>query len=643
MTSPSPFREALARWIAIVPVAFLAVVIVGLNVVIDPSAYDVSQLPRLLVLSALLLVLLPLALLVPAVASRLDTSVLREPIVVASAVALLVSTASLAFATNVSAGWTDIFRSLAAVGVLCMACLLLPLDRDWRQRVVQTLVLAAAVAVAIGTSETLTRCGFGLHGRRTMEVVTGRMSNVNLYAGLLALLLPWCLGGTALLAGGWRWLSIATAGSTLALIVMLQSRAAWLAVLVSAAVAGATALACHDRLAVSRNLRRSLAAAFLGGAAAIGGVAALTGSDTPLGRLLQTTIVTRPHQAAGPTDGGRMMIWGVTARMIADHPLTGVGAGNFTIRLHDYYGGDLDFANLSSDNWIQPHNDFLWVAAEKGLPGLVAFAAIFVAALLAVRAVLRSGSPSEARLALVCLMALVAYLVFSCVDFPLDRITHQVHLAILLAVIALGKHAVRPASMRPVPLPGWLVVPPVAAALALGVTYAQAALDQERQVMIARQAGQAGDWKTMRAAARAGATPWKSLDPLATPIAFLEGMAEMRLGRREEATVCLERAFAVNPSRMYITNNLAALYAEAGRFDDAIPLFAAAADRYPDRLEPRHNLAGCLIDAGRFAEAVDVIETVPEEYRTEPLQEMLAFAREQLAAEAGEAPKSDAL
>lgn len=637
MTFPPPFHPAAARWIAIVPVAFLAVVLLGLNVVIDPAAYDVSQLPRLLVLSAFLLALLPLVLLVPAVSSRIDTAVFREPVVVASLVSLLVVTAAVAFATNVSAGWTDVFRTLAAVVVLCMACLLLPLDRDWRRRVVEAMVLAAAVAVAIGGYETLTRCGLGFHGRRAMEVVTGRMSNVNLYAGLLAMLLPWCLGGCVLLAGGWRGFSAATTFGTLVVIVSVQSRAAWLSVLVSAAVAGTAALVCHDRLAVSRSLRRGLAAAFLGGAAVVGGAAWLTGSETPLGRLLQTTLVTRPHQAAGPSDGGRTMIWAATARMIADHPLTGVGTGNFTVRLHEYYGGDdLDFANLSSDNWIQPHNDFLWVASEKGLPGLVAFTAIFVAALLAIRDLLRSGSTSEARLALACLMSLVAYLVFSCVDFPLDRVTHQVHLAILLAVITVGKHAVRPASTRPVRLPGWLVVPPIAAALALGVAYAQAALEQERQIMIARRAGQAGDWETMRGAARAAATQWKSLDPLATPVAFLEGMAEMRLGRRDEATACLERAFVANPNRMYIVNNLAALYAEAGRFADAIPLFAATADRYPDRLEPRHNLAGCLIDAGRFAEAVGVIETVPEEYRTGPLREMLAFARDRLAADPGD-------
>jgi thioredoxin-like negative regulator of GroEL len=91
---------------------------------------------------------------------------------------------------------------------------------------------------------------------------------------------------------------------------------------------------------------------------------------------------------------------------------------------------------------------------------------------------------------------------------------------------------------------------------------------------------------------------------------------------------------------MYVVNNLAALYAEAGRFDEAIPLFALAADRYPDRIEPRHNLAGCLIDAGRLAEAVAVIEDIPEELRPEPMRKMLEYARRRMADEspAGPAP-----
>ncbi len=631
--TPSLIRRAGAWLPAVAPVVLLAACGVGLHVVVDRSAYDESQLPRLLVLSVMLLVAVPFVLTAPAVARRLDTSILREPVAAAFALYLVACVASLTVAENVTAGFTDVFRTLGSFLVFCLACLLLPLDRDWRSRVVQALVIAAAVTAAVGIWELGTRLGPGMHGRRAMEVVTGRMSNVNLYAGLLAMLLPWCVGGTLLLAGGWRWFAGVTAVATAGMILAVQSRAAWLAFVVAAFVVAVVALAAWRRLALTPGLRRSLAAVVVTGVASVVGLAAVTGTDTAVGRFLHSTLVARPHQAGGPTDGGRTMIWGVTTRMIADHPLTGVGAGNFTVRLHEYYGDDLDFAALPSDNWIQPHDDFLWVAAEKGLPGLAVFVAIFVAAAAAIRTVLVGGGPADARLAVVCVAALVAYLVFSCVDFPLDRVTHQVQLAILLAVITLLTHGVRPASTAPLPLPGWLVAPPLAAALAVGIAYSAAALDQEREVIAARRACRDGDWHAMLAAARRATTPWKSLDPLATPVAFLEGMARLQLGDLDAATDCLERAFAANPNRMYVVNNLAAVYAEQDRFSDAIPLFAVAAERYPDRIELRHNLAACLVEAGRFAEAVHVIESVPEELRPEALEAMLTYAREQLAAQ----------
>jgi len=615
----------------LVPTTLLVLLLVGLGVVVDSSAYDVSQMPRLLVLSALLAGFVPLVLATPAIARRLDTSVLREPVVVAAAAYLLSTAVSLAVAINVTAGYTDLFRTLAAFLVLATACLVLPLDRDWRTTVLKAFVLAAAMHAAVGISETLTLLGPGLHGRRAMEVVTGRLSNVNLHAGLLAMLLPWCLGGLTLPARGWRWFSAAATLATTTMLVLLQSRSAWLATATAATVTMLVASALYAKLGLPRIARRMLLAAFLAGAGVVVGAVVGSTTDTPLGASLRATFVHRPHQAGGPADGGRTMIWGITTQMIFDHPLLGVGAGNFTVRLHEYLSGsDLDFSNLASDNWIQPHDDFLWVFAEKGLPGIVSFAAIVVAALLAIRTALRAGTAVEARLALVCLGAFVAYLVFSGFDFPLDRVTFQIHLAILLAVITLQKHALTPASSAPLPLPAWLVVPPVVAGLVLGATYAAAALAQEREVIAARRAARAGDWPAMLAASQRATTPWKTLDPLATPVAFLEGMARMRLGDRAAATACLERALEANPNRMYVVNNLAAAYAEAGRFDDAIPLFALAADRYPDRLEPRHNLAACLVDAGRFAEAVAVIEDIPEALRPEPMREMLDHARGQL-------------
>jgi O-antigen ligase len=540
-------------------------------------------------------------------------------------------------ALNPSAGWVDLFGTLASFLVLCLGVLLMPRVGDWRERLLQVAAIATLVTVVVGGWPLLPLVADGWPSRRSVEEATleGMMSNVNLLAGYLLLLVPWCGCGVSLLAGGWRL--AAGGGGLLAttLLLVLQSRAAWIGAAAAGAVTVATLMRHRRELAVSPGVWRLLAAMTVAAGVAGIGIAGLMLTDSPSGAALRTGLVHRPHQAAGPSDGGRSLVWSITASMIADHPLIGIGAGNFPVRFHEYIGADrqdlpTDFSRLSSDNWIQPHNDVLRVFAERGILGGIPFLAVFGFTLLAIRRVLLdSPSAADARLATASLAAIVGVVVFSCFDFPLSRISHQVVLAVHLAVVVLLKHAIRPASTRPLSLPCWLVMPPLLAAVALGLVATAAAWRQEAWVMAARRAEHDGDWHRMRDAARQAATPWKTLDPLAVPVAFLEGSAELRLGDLPAATACFEQALAANPNRLYILQNLGAAYAEAGRFDDAIAAFTVAAERYPYRVEVRHNLAAALIDAGRYSDAIAVIEDVPAEFRTPGMQEALEYAREQ--------------
>jgi Flp pilus assembly protein TadD len=451
-----------------------------------------------------------------------------------------------------------------------------------------------------------------------------------------------------ILRNGWRALAGGAALALVALVVVLQSRAAWLAVLAGFVTAGYAVLLWPRTFGLSARVRLRLAAAAVSVALAAATAIAVAPEDNPLVRRFRSIFATVCATAAPadepPPDGGRLMVWGITARMIGDHPLAGVGAGNFTVRLHEYFGDeDLDFSEIDT-NWLQPHNDFLWVAAEKGLPGLVSFLGCMVAALVAAGIVLRSAaSPVDRWLTLAATSALVSFLVLACFDFPLERINHQVHLAVMLAVVTTVKHRVRPAAWTQ---PGaaaatavsgrfagrrLVVLVPLAAVLSLGVAYALAALRQEREVIVARRSWREGRWDDVVAASRRGKTSWKTLDPLASPVVFLEGMARARLGDVEGAIACLEAARVQNPNRMYVINNLGILYARTGRFEDAIGCFTLAARRYPHRIEPFNNLANCLVETGRAAEAVALLEQIPEAARTDAVRANLAHARESAA------------
>jgi Flp pilus assembly protein TadD len=303
------------------------------------------------------------------------------------------------------------------------------------------------------------------------------------------------------------------------------------------------------------------------------------------------------------------------------------------------------------------------VFSEKGLPGILLFAGIFVAAARALGRVLvaaplpPAGSPPAASapaasaataaapatggvaadrwLALAAATGLASYVTLSCFDFPLERITHQVSLAMLLAVTTVVTRAARPAKPARAaggPLAVAALAGPAIVALALAAVYATAGLRQEKDVIAQRRAWRDGDYEGVLAASRRADTPWKTLDPYASPVAFLEGMAHVQLGRRAEGVAALERAMDQNPNRMYVANNLAIQYLGAGRIDEAMQLFAMLCDAYPHRVEPLNNLAGCLIEAGRFADAATVLEQIPAELRTDVIRGNIAYARAQAAA-----------
>jgi len=621
--------------------AFFGFALVILNCLTDNAALDTTLIPRLLAVLAFLLVSV-VVVSVPRISRLLDFTVLGEPIILLFAGYLLVTCGSLLVAVNVSAGLTDVFRTLATFLTLCLSCLLLPIVPRWQEQLLRVVVVAGLVGIAVGGYEIVTELGLGIHGRRAMEQITGLMSSVNLYAGILSLILPWCLGGVVLLRGVWRGLAAVAAIAILVIILLLQSRAAWLAVLAAAVVAVGVLLLTPARFGLSRRARNGLAAVCLSGLIAFAGGIATAPADNFFAQRFRSIFVESSNTAGLPREGGRLMIWGITSQMIADHPLTGVGAGNFTVRLHEYFGGDdLDFSNVHT-NWVQPHNDFLWVFSEKGVLGIALFAGCFVAALAAIRMLLRSDRLAADRwLTLVVLMGLVSYLTLSSFDFPLERINHQVFLALLLAVVTLLKHAEQPAAGsfpvggaawlgRPVVMP--VIVAVIVAALGLGIAYSLAALQQEKDVCVARRACAEGKWEEMLAAARRARTPWKTLDPLVSPVAFLEGMAHVQLGHVPEGIACLEQAQIDNPNRMYVINNLGILYASTGRFDEAIECFSLAANRYPHRVEPFNNLASCLLETGRPAEALELLEQIPEELRNDGIRSNLAQARVQAAA-----------
>ena len=84
-----------------------------------------------------------------------------------------------------------------------------------------------------------------------------------------------------------------------------------------------------------------------------------------------------------------------------DHPVLGVGRGNWEYRYPLYAGGEHININAAPR---RPHNDLLWIVSETGIVGLGFYLALLIASFIAGIAAVRHGS-AEDRLMALSLMA----------------------------------------------------------------------------------------------------------------------------------------------------------------------------------------------------------------------------------------------
>ena len=601
--------ETKIRSVPRITAAFLCFLLCVLALIRDPNALDSGQVPRLLVLNIGLLVALA-AFLLPSVRRNLDWAALENRVVFAFAGYVVTVWMSLLVALNPSAGLLDASRSAAALIVLCLCVILFASSPEWRIWLARSATLAGLASGMIGLFQCYQCAVWNAPTRRWLQGISGLMGNVNLFAGYLLLLLPFCLAGVVLLRGAWRWGAFLATVNALFLIVLLQGRSAWMG---AAAVIAVFFFAIFLRpgfFGFGKRTRFLIVAAVALSIIALIFFVKFSPPENPLASRMRAAF----SEDIRFSDGGRLMIWRETFKMFADHFPFGVGAGNFTIHLQGYReGGGLDFSQIDS-NWNQPHNDYLWILAEKGVFGFLAFIlAVILAAVGGVRLIFQSRSREESWIATAALAGLVGYLVDSFFSFPLERVNHQTALAVILAALATA-----PANQKVMGFSrgGWKI--PIFAAsafviLGIGIIITSVSLKQEYQVALARQAMSQGHWNTMQKHAQMARTPLRTLDTYAVPVSFLEGFAFMKQGRVDAAISLFKLADRENPDRFYILNNLAIMYAVRGEKHKADELFQRLGRLYPEHPEAACNLALFLLNQGKENEALQLIERIPRD------------------------------
>ncbi|MCX6271860.1 MAG: O-antigen ligase family protein, partial [Bacteroidetes bacterium] len=134
----------------------------------------------------------------------------------------------------------------------------------------------------------------------------------------------------------------------------------------------------------------------------------------------------------------RLRLWDNSVRMAEENVFLGVGAGNWQVNFPKYGLDkfDVNDVKIGMTTYQRPHNDFLWVLCETGIFGGISYLLIFVVILIYLFKLYKNVQDQENIYFYSSFYAaIVGYLLIAFVDFPMERIEHQLLLYLIFSII----------------------------------------------------------------------------------------------------------------------------------------------------------------------------------------------------------------
>ena len=593
---------------------WLVVAVLIIPLIYWRAAIDPVLVPRFLILSGLSLCFM-VCLIVPTY--RPSTSSLCA-VAGAPVLTLLLylgfGALSLVTAVNPAEGVFALARGVLTVTFLAISAIMLMDSRRGLPVLAKVTAMAASIHAIVGICQFYGMAFNEIPGHGIMH---STMANRNLYASGLLLMLPMLLFGVATLHGRWRIVSSCVLGLSLAAIGLTQTRAVWLALIVAIVTAG-TLLAANRRTPGHVLARHRWIA--------IAGTLIACTALWPVSRAVVGDAFDKTNRAVS-TSRERLLLWEKTAAMIAEHPVLGVGLGNWRILIPKY--GTEGLSSEKGDVHFQrPHNDLLWVLAETGIGGFLAYLGFFAVMVRYCVVIHRDPRATEAAkvLAVAAVAGIAGYLTIAMFSYPLERVVHTIHLTLLCAAVVATYHAsglrpTRPIRGRAVPL---VAVVALAGCLALGWIRLNAEVHTKR----ALAAREDGAWQQVIEEIDRGMVSVASLDPMGTPLSWYRGVALYSLGRQKEALRAFEAAAIDHPYHLHVLNNIGTCHEVLGAHDEALRYYnmaLAISSRFEVTVK---NIAAVHFGLRRFEEAYRVLRAGrPDRWNADFWEDLLIAER----------------
>ncbi len=359
----------------------------------------------------------------------------------------------------------------------------------------------------------------------------GLMMQRNTWAAAHFFVIPFCY--YAIKERFWRKLSIVVMILMVTNIILLSSRSAMLALIVS----GLTIMIINRKLRpyvlVAGSISILLILYFLGD------------------RILKDdSVYTRTEQ------------WKYTLSMIRQNPC-GVGAGNWWIVFPRYASG-IDYSGAFIKEVFRfCHNDFLWVWSETGFGGIICYLGMFLFAIYS----------AWKKKAIYLVVALVGYMSLAFFTAPNER-----PFSSLMAVTFIAMSC----DMKPIRQPRILLSALIFTTIVFGYRFRAACWNKKLRATT--------DYYLISEATQEGYSVFSTVDTEAHPWHWWHGMANLNMGRYNIAVASLQKAYEYNPYCVQVLNGMGIMHGVLGDYKNSIGYFEDALEICPKYIEARTNM-----------------------------------------------------
>lgn len=330
----------------------------------------------------------------------------------------------------------------------------------------------------------------------------------------------------------------------------------------------------------------------------------------------------------------RKYFWRKCWEMMWDNPLWGVGPGNYRVVV-PRYGFYEPYPWFSSGAEVfvpdRAHSVHLQTGAETGLPGLLLYLGLWVAAVVLGWRVILEAVTDERRLrAVACLAVVVIAAVDAQFSFSNESVAHVLLLALAVGLlVAMHEHARPPALAQPKLMRLKRVYFLLPAAILLFGAYWGCARDQFH-----RRLWSVAQWLAVRryerALAEAEPSSWITMTPGGKTIERYRALAYNGLGQWDKALEALREEQRHSPWSIAVWSMMGRANLRLGRFDEAMRCCQEALRLAPPYTYARKSLAEAFYFNTRYQECSEALASCPyqnELYYVEMLGKAYAMTR----------------